>query len=268
MPDADALPVKNAPKGITLNSLKYIAVLAMTIDHIAVAFVPDGTILAIIMHTLGKITGPVMFYSAVEGYHHTGNINRYMSRLAAFAAISWFPFLYFRYGGNLSNMSLLRPNVIYTIFLGVLAIRIRRSERLKRPVVKTLLILLLVILCVPADWGCTGILLIITLDYFYGNFRHQAFAYCLVVLCQMDILALMTRPFFSLFYEHTFYIDVEMYAYSIENTGAFIPIALLSLYRGRHGKKGNMSKWFFYIFYPLHLLILGFLQTVLSLYNT
>ena len=76
MPDADALPVKNAPNGITLNSLKYIAVLAMTIDHIAVAFVPDGTILAIIMHTLGKITGPVMFYSAVEGYHHTGNINR------------------------------------------------------------------------------------------------------------------------------------------------------------------------------------------------
>lgn len=259
MLDKSTLPA-GGDRGLTLNCLKYIAVLAMTVDHIAVAFVPNGTLLAIVMHTIGRITGPIMFFSAVEGYHHTGNINRYMSRLAAFAGISWFPFLYFRYGGSLSNISLMRPNVIYTIFLGVLAIRIRRSERLNNPVVKTLLILMLVILCIPADWGCTGILIIIVLDYFYGSFQQQAFAYCLVVLCNMDILTLMTRPFFSLFYEHTFYIDRELYAYSIENVGAFIPIALLSLYRGRQGKKGGVSKWFFYIFYPLHLLVLGFVQ--------
>ena len=262
MNDTSSVLSERASEGITLNCLKCIAILAMTADHIAFAFVPAETVLAVILHTVGKITGPIMFFSAVEGFHHTRNINKYMARLAVFAGISWFPFLYFRYGGALAGMPLLRPNVIYTILLGVLAIRIRRSERLKNPVIKALLILLLVILCVPADWGCTGILLIIVLDYYYGNFQRQAFAYCLVVLCDMNVLSLITQPFFSLFYEHTFYIDTEYYLYSIENSGAFLPIALLSFYKGRHGGSSGLSKWFFYLFYPLHLLLLGFLQTL------
>ena len=122
-------------RGTALNSLKYAAIAAMTVDHIAYAFVPNGTVLALVMHFFGRITGPVMFFSAVEGYHHTRNLNRYLFRLAAFAAISWFPFLYFRYGGDLSEMAFMRPNVIYTIFMGVLAIKIRRSEQ-AREVIK------------------------------------------------------------------------------------------------------------------------------------
>ena len=82
----------------------------------------------------------------------------------------------------MSNMEFMRPNVIYTILLGVLSIHIRRSTYIKNPVIKTLLILMLTILCVPADWGCTGMMIIIVLDYFYGNFKNQAFAYCLIVL--------------------------------------------------------------------------------------
>ena len=41
-----------------------------------------------------------------------------------------------------------------------------------------------------------------------------------------------------------------------------IPIALLNFYKGRRGAKNSISKWFFYCFYPLHLLLLGFLQTL------
>lgn len=256
----NTFPLESASKGLTLNTLKYIAIIAMTIDHIAFAFVPDGTALAIVMHTIGKVTGPVMFFSAVEGYHHTRNVNKYMLRLAAFAAISWFPFLFFHYGGVLTEMSFMRPNVIYTTFLGVWAIRIRRSERLQNPVLKTILILVLVILCVPADWGCTGILIIIALDFYYGDFKNQAFAYCLVVLLDMYVLSMLTRPFFGLFYDGVFSLDLEYYAYMIENVGAFIPIVLLHFYRGEHGRKNGFSKWFFYLFYPLHLLLLGFLQ--------
>ncbi|MGO5116623.1 TraX family protein [Candidatus Avoscillospira sp. LCP25S3_F1] len=248
--------------GITLNSLKYIAILAMTIDHIAFAFVPDGTPLAIVMHIVGRITGPVMFFSAVEGYHHTKNIGKYMMRLAVFALVSWFPFLYFKYGNSVWEHSWMRPNVIYTILLGVLAIHIRRSSLIKCPVIKTLLILALIILCVPADWGCTGILIILVLDFFYGNFQHQAFAYCVVVLLHMEILTMLTTPFFGLFYDHVFYIDAEYYLLSIANVGAFLPILLLSFYRGRHGAKNGFTKWFFYSFYPIHLLILGLLQTL------
>ena len=64
----------------------------MVIDHIAFAFVPDGTLLAILLHSIGKITGPTMFFAAVEGCHHTRNLNRYLLRLAVFALVSCFPF--------------------------------------------------------------------------------------------------------------------------------------------------------------------------------
>lgn len=248
--------------GTALSSLKYVAIAAMTVDHIAYAFVTDGTVLALAMHFFGRITGPIMFFSAVEGYHHTRNLNRYLFRLAAFAAISWFPFLYFHYGGELSEMAFMRPNVIYTIFMGVLAIKIRRSGRFRNPVVKTILILVLVILCVPADWGCTGIIMILVFDWFYGDFKNQAFVYCIVVLLDMGVLSLMTRPFFGLFYDHVFQIDTAYFMYYAENLGAFLPVLLLSRYNGLRGG-GKLSKWFFYFYYPTHLLLLGMLQVVL-----
>ena len=169
---------QNIGRGLTVNTLKYIAILAMVIDHIAYAFVSSGTALSIVLHFIGRTTGPIMFFSAVEGYHHTRNIRKYILRLTIFAIVSWFPFLYFRYGGNFSNMEFMRPNVIYTILLGVLSIHIRRNTHIKNPIIKTFLILMLIIFCRPSDWGCTGVIIIIVFDYFYGNFKQQAFAYC------------------------------------------------------------------------------------------
>ena len=189
-PSAECL--ERSRGGLSLNHLKAVAVAAMVIDHIAFAFVPDGTLLAILLHSIGKITGPTMFFAAVEGCHHTRNLNRYLLRLAVFALVSWFPFLYFHFGGDLAAIQLMRPNVIYTIFLGVLAVRIRRSPRLCSAW-KVLLILLLFILSVPADWGYTGVVIILVFDYYYGSWKHQAFAYCMVVMLDMGVLSLLKK---------------------------------------------------------------------------
>ncbi len=125
------------------------------------------------------------------------------------------------------------------------------------------LILLLFILSVPADWGYTGVVIILVFDYYYGSWKHQAFAYCMVVMLDMGVLSLLIHPFFGLFYDHVFQIDWELYAYSVEYVGAFLPLLLLSRYTGQHGTSGGFSKWFFYMFYPLHLLVLGWLRAVL-----
>lgn len=256
-----SISYKSLKFSATISNLKYIAIIAMAIDHIAYAFVPDGSMLSIVMHFIGKITGPIMFFSAVEGYHHTKNINKYILRLGVFTLISWFPFVYFIYGGVLAEINFIKPNVIYTILLGVMAIRIRRE--LKNPFIKTVLVLCLIILCIPADWGTLGIIIIIVFDYFYGNFKNQAFGYCMIVLLDVGVLSMITYPFFSLIYEHIFYIDDEYFMMSLENIGMFIPIILLYFYNGQKGKSGKFSKWFFYIFYPLHLLILGLIQSIL-----
>lgn len=245
----------------TVNTLKYIAIVAMAIDHIAYAFVAYDSILFTPMHFIGRITGPTMFYFLVEGYHHTKNVNRYTARLAIFALISYFPFMYFCSGGVVTDLNFLNFNVIYTILMGLLAIRVRRE--LKNPVLKVFLILCLCLLSAPADWAITGVIIIIVFDYFYGNFNHQAFGYCLVVLLDVGVLHMFTSPLINLIYQHNFNINVEYYQYSLQNFGMFLPIFLLRFYHGQKGKGGKFSKWFFYAFYPLHLLVLGLLQSVI-----
>jgi hypothetical protein len=254
-------PVSEKPvSGISRNLLKYIAIVAMVIDHTANAFVPGNSWLYVVMRCIGRITGPVMFYAAAEGYHHTKNINRYMARLAIFAVISYFPFLFFVSGGTLSNLKFFQMDVIYTIFLGVTAIRIRRE--LKSPVVKTLLIIGLFVVSLFGDWGATGLFVMLVFDYFYGNFKNQAFTYCIIVIMKAGIITVAGTLLFSL--TGTYYTAprINDYMTTIITLGMFLPIILLRFYNGQSGRGGRFSKWFFYIFYPLHLLLLGLAQFV------
>lgn len=82
-------------KGLSAYQLKVIAIVAMTIDHIAWMWVPTVSLLGQCMHTVGRITAPVMCYLLVEGYIHTHDIKRYTMRLGIFAVISALSFLFF-----------------------------------------------------------------------------------------------------------------------------------------------------------------------------
>ena len=75
-------------KVLSANTLKLIAIVAMVLDHIAVGFVAQTSVLYFIMRTIGKITAPIMCYFIAEGYFHTHNLKRYMLRLLIFALIS------------------------------------------------------------------------------------------------------------------------------------------------------------------------------------
>lgn len=39
-----------------------------------------------------------------------------------------------------------------------------------------------------------------------------------------------------------------------------VPLMLGFLYNGQHGSKANIHKWFFYLFYPVHLVLIGILR--------
>lgn len=253
-------------RGLDLYTLKLIAIVAMTFDHAATAFVPDMTPAGLFLHIIGRITGPVMFFAAVEGYHHTRSLPRYLLRLGLFAVLSWFPFVYFLCGGDLAAAQFLRFDVIYTIFMGVLAVHIRHS-RLPIPC-KALLILLLVVLCVPADWDWTPIFMMLVFDFFRGDFQKLAFAYSLVVLYDLGLLTVLVTPFRQLLYNGAFTMPLQSYYVSLVGVGAYLPLALLAHYNGEYapaagGGRTWARKWLFYCYYPLHLLALGFLQKIL-----
>ena len=78
------------------NAIKIIAIVAMTIDHVAWLVFPgyDNGIVPVILHIIGRLTCPIMCYFIAEGFHYTKNINKYTLRLFAFAFISHFAYIF------------------------------------------------------------------------------------------------------------------------------------------------------------------------------
>jgi hypothetical protein len=92
----------------------------MLIDHMTWAFVETNTPLAAILHAVGRLTGPTMFFFIAEGYYHTHDLKKYIERLALFALISHVPYNLFINQGN--ALTLFPTSVIFTLLCGLLAL--------------------------------------------------------------------------------------------------------------------------------------------------
>jgi hypothetical protein len=58
---------------VSIDALKYISIAAMLIDHTAYLFI-ENDLLYIVMRFIGRLSAPLMFYAAAEGYHHTNGL--------------------------------------------------------------------------------------------------------------------------------------------------------------------------------------------------
>ena len=150
--------------------------------------------------------------------------------------------------------------MIFTILIGVLAIHARR--KIKNIFLKTFVILVLIIMSLPADYGSSCIVTMLVLDYFYGNQKNQIVGYTLIAAIEFGVLELITSPFWNLIYTGNF--DFSNIAGNYELFGFLIPIFLFYTYNGKHRNNSKFSKWVFYIFYPLHLSIIAIIRILLK----
>ena len=67
-------------KKLNSNHLKLIAIIAMTIDHIADLIYPGmpNNIISNILHIIGRLTAPIMFFFICEGFYYTKNLKKYI----------------------------------------------------------------------------------------------------------------------------------------------------------------------------------------------
>lgn len=243
--------------GLSANQLKCVAMAAMLIDHAAYLAAPNRGLLYAVLHFIGSITAPILFYFVAVGYHHTRNADKYTARLALFALISYVPFIYY-FEAQLPNAdNFLNFNVIYTILLGFLALRIKNEVR--HPFLKIVLMAAVFLLSAFGDWGYQGVLMILVFDHFYGDYGSQRFAYLILLLTQL--LPMVLNPVFSIRYGNV--PDFSIYWFAIAQSGGFIPIFLLRYYNGQLGGGGRIAKWGFYMFYPIHLLLLSLIRCFL-----
>ena len=125
----------------------------MVIDHVAAVYVPAELLVGQLMRFVGCLTGPCMAFFLAEGYLHTRDLRKYGLRLAIFALLSWPPFSLFQTGRALFPAF----GVIYTLFLGYLAILLWDKGRMAKGW-KTVCTVLLCLVSMPGDWAVFDVL--------------------------------------------------------------------------------------------------------------
>lgn len=247
-------------KLLNTNAIKLIAVVAMTADHIVWLLFPGypTELIPMAMHILGRITCPIMCYFIAEGYHHTSNVRKYTARLFFFAFLShfayvfasanfvdWRSFIPFYYGDILDQTS-----VMWSLAWGLVMLRVVHCERIK-PAAQALLVILICLISFPSDWSCIASLCVLAFGTNRGEFKKQ-------MLWMLVYVAIYSVVYF-------FAIDK---VYGFVQLAVVLAIPILGMYNGRRGRSQRINgimKWVFYIYYPLHLLILGWIRFTLKM---
>ena len=235
--------------GLNGNQLKLIAVISMLCDHAAIRLLAYGLIPALyvagkdtvaecwnqafwILRSVGRMAFPMYVFLLTEGFCHTRNRRRYALRLGVFALISEIPFDLLVYGKIWDTHS---QNVFFTLFLSVLMLTavewIGRNTDAALAQYRQMAVIVgaaLLAWLLRTDYDAAGIMLAAVLVWF----RLTPDTACLAGFVLMA--AAEFRPVYIL--------------------GLAVSFFLIRCYNGTRGIwKG---KWFFYLVYPVHLLVL------------
>ena len=240
--------------GLSGNALKVIAIIAMTIDHVAwmgiATYVQAETPAQILLHIIGRLTAPIMFFFVAEGYYYTRNYKKYLLRLALLAVVSHFAFCFFNDSGfnPFTNLLFNATSIAWPLFWGLILLKVWDSEQLNIWL-KILITVVACVLTVTSDWSCAAPLAILMIGRNRGNFHKQ-------MLWLMAIVSLYAVVFF-IFNNPT---------YGMLHMACWFAVPLLALYNGQRGKCRWLGR-FFYWYYPAHMALIGLLLRILPFWK-
>lgn len=229
--------------GLSAAALKLLAITAMCIDHFAWLFLPLYSPMGQLLHALGRTTIPIMCFFIAEGYHKTHSIKRYAVRLAVFALVAQVPYTYFRTGEWEFFGSAFQMNVIFTLLCCLLAVWVWDTKG--NTAAGWVSLFLLCLVASVGDWSAFAVLFTLAFAMYRGDPSRQRLFFSVVAVSAAAFLAYSTAlqpnaPFWGGFFQF----------------GLLLALPLLRLYNGQRGGTTGM-KWVFYLFYPLHLLVLA-----------
>ena len=215
--------------------LKILAIITMTIDHIGAIIYPNIDAFRII----GRISFPIFCFLLVEGFKHTHNRFRYFIRLLLFAIITQPIYVY-----AFNNHEL---NILFTFSLSFLLLSSiefinkiinKYNKGIENYLYKTISYLLIYIIFLILS-------IILNVDY-------QALGISLVLIFYLSPNILLSLLLYLI-------IAITL---NVNNIQLYSLIAFIFIYF-YNGKKGKNIKYFFYLYYPLHLLFLKGLSILL-----
>jgi len=265
-------------KGLSASCIKTIALICMFIDHFAASvvmrlmYLPNHPIMQQLakwttgtdatemnqmmsgfsqqmwidnlyqwMRNIGRISFPIYCFFIVEGFYKTRNRKKYARRLAACALLSEIPFDLAIYG---KAFYLWHQNVFFTLLIGLLAIWamdvLLHMQGIKK-------------------WGriltafCTGFGFALLAELLFADYN----SFGVLTMIVMYVVRRFTEQKIKFWAPIVFTAgSAVLCIFSFTEVWAFLALPLMFFYQG---KKGWNAKWFFYLFYPVHLLVLAVL---------
>lgn len=262
-------------KILNKSQLQLIAVIAMVIDHTA-GFV-TSPMLYYSMRAIGRMTIVIMSYFVAEGFYKTRNVNRYIIRMAVFAAVSQIPFYLYEHVGNFPDDFFhiivgmcTGLNVIFTLFVSLCLLAIIKSKL--HIAVKIISFVVAWKLVSYGDWKYFCLLWVLAFGLFHGSERRQMKAAAAIVLLRAIVVgmpiiaqiiaAAVPASFGDVILSVARHINggrptIARLCFSFAQFGGLLAIPPLMMY---NGEKGSAPRYGFYIFYPAHLMVLFFIK--------
>lgn len=274
--------MKNILKhGITSNVLKMIALLTMLSDHIGYYLAPYiGEDLTLVLRSIGRISMPIYTYLIVQGFFYTSSFKKYITRLGIFAIItqvliSCVAFFDYKYINNYYIGAFGVINVLFSYVVSLIIIKlihediiIKKWDYTKNMSLKIILIITLSIatLILPFDYRIV-IPLLTVLFYILekmkikfmintDGFRHQL----------GKLTKINDRTIIHAIYVFVLTIILWIVIYSSEiPIVAMLAIIPIAMYNGERGNKSKILKNMYYLFFPIHHILLYSLALILAL---
>lgn len=237
-------------KVLNRDVIKYIAMFTMLLNHIATIFFSSGERIREIFLDTGYFTAVTMCYFLVEGYQYTHSKKKYALRLLVFAVISQAPYVL------AFCEEFIMLNMMFTLLFCFLIICVMESGMPKLS--KALLCILLIFVSLFSDWALLAPVYTILFVKCRGSKKKTAAAYGAAAVLFMGFNYLNYR----MLYETALQAVLPSLATGM---GIIVSgIVILVFYNGKRMEKGReFSKWFFYLFYPVHLLVLGIIRVLI-----
>lgn len=224
-------------KIINSNILKIIAIITMLIDHIGAFLYPN----IIILRVIGRISFPIFSFCIAEGLYYTKSISKYCLRLTMFAIISQIPYV-------VLIGAFYKLNILFTFLVSIYLIVLLKNYLAKNKTIENyislavfFLSMIIVLVCEPLgifDYGIFGVLITISFYFFREKlvFKNIVFVTLIIFMVVENIILL---------------------GFSFGTIIQLVSILDVILFIFYNGQRGNVKlKYFFYIFYPVHLALL------------
>lgn len=207
------------------NFLKLIAIIAMTSDHFGKIIFPQ----IVEFQIIGRIAFPIFAYCVVVGYLYTSSFKNYIFRLLIFGTTVQVVYMiigYFDYGNVVDDVWLL--NIFFTLVMGALAVVCIDKKK-----IIGLVVIIIASIFLNFDYGLYGILLMPLIYIFRKNIKLSI-------------------------------IIIGLYLLIPSGIQKFAVFALIPIY-WKTNFNLNINKYFFYIYYPAHFVIIVIIKILMDI---